>query len=1074
MKYFPFYVLFTLPLCAQVLITEVMYDLDGTDSPNEFVELFNLSSTDTVDLTGWQIRDKSSTDAIVDSGFGRELPPLGYGLLLEGDYNFSSGLYTDSIPPGVILMKVDDSSIGNGLSVNDSLYLIDSSGTIIDSLGWNDIAPDGFSIEKLRLNYPNTPNNWRASEDSLGTPGAPNSVLPLPVDGEILPDALTFTPPVISPGEFATLSITISNQGLNPMDGELNTSWAGNSLETLSVPTMNPLDTLTLTTILGPFPSGPQTIVTTLIIPADGDTMNNEGSALLGVRYPAGTFTINEFLPQPSNGQTEFVELVYQGIDGVNLQDWRVTDNNVGLAYQLPETMVAAGDLIVVAHDSALINLVPPDVQYLVPQGGFPSLNNSADAIRVFDPFETLIDSLSYTNHWGYSTGISMEKIFPYYPSEDSTSWLPAIDSTGMTPGKVNSVTPLALDGALSPNGIKFTPPFPQSDEPVTATVTVANIGVTPFTATLSVYWNASLLDQVTVPSLAMAETTLVSVTLAPFPSGIQPLLFQLEVPGDLNTANNSQIDTLRVRYPFGTVQLNEFMAKPNNDQVEFVELVSLIHVRLEEWSISDNKKSGHRFATISVEPNDYLIIAADSVLLPLVPSGVPFLVPARGLPALNNSGDALYLYDMTGTVIDSLHYDPQWPLVDERSTEKIRPEYISSNPHYWKVSTAPLGMTPGTLNSVALFDVDGALLPEAIQHKPHYPRPNEQFSLLVPVVNVGVTDFNGNVTVEEQDEELASAPVPAIAPSETTLVTLELEPLTPGEHVVQLVLSSSVDMNPTNNIAHDTILVSHPFGTTVINEFFCRPDSNQTEFVELYTSQQIELKNWSLSDKAQQRHIFPTVTLLPDSYLIVSADSVLIQQFPDIQTLVVPLKGLPSLNNTSDAIYLYDATGTIIDSLVYDGNWPIIDGRSTEKFRPDFTSNDPQRWGLAVNEQGMTPGTINSVFFGTLPEKGSLQLAPNPFSPDGDGVDDVLTMHYCLPFAQATVRVEIFDVIGRTIATPYWNRYIPEEGILTWTGKRSNGQSARTGIYIIKVTARDVSTGKYWEKIRTAVLAKR
>jgi len=254
LKYFPFYVLFTLPLCAQVLITEVMYDLDGTDSPNEFVELFNLSSTDTVDLTGWQIRDKSSTDAIVDSGFGRELPPLGYGLLLEGDYNFSSGLYTDSIPPGVILMKVDDSSIGNGLSANDSLYLIDSSGTIIDSLGWNDIAPDGFSIEKLRLNYPNTPNNWRASEDSLGTPGAPNSVLPLPVDGEILPDALTFTPPVISPGEFATLSITISNQGLNPMDGELNTSWAGNSLETLSVPTMNPLDTLTFNDYPGTIP----------------------------------------------------------------------------------------------------------------------------------------------------------------------------------------------------------------------------------------------------------------------------------------------------------------------------------------------------------------------------------------------------------------------------------------------------------------------------------------------------------------------------------------------------------------------------------------------------------------------------------------------------------------------------------------------------------------------------------------------------------------------------------------------------------------------------------------------------
>jgi len=1074
MQYFFFYLLFTIPLCAQVLITEVMYDLDGIDSPNEFVELFNPSTTDTVNLAGWQVRDKSSTDAIVDSGFGLELPPLGYGLLFEGDYNFYTGIYADSIPPGVILMKVDDSSIGNGLSTSDSLYLIDSSGTTIDSLGWTDIVPDGFSLEKIRLNYPNTPNNWRASKDSLGTPGAPNSVLPQPVDGEILPDSLAFSPAVILPGELAMLSITITNQGLNTMTGELTISWLGNTLETLSVPTMNPLDTLTLTALLGPFPSGAQTTVATLVIPTDGDTTNNEASVILGVRYPVGTITINEFLPQPANGQTEFVELIYHGDVSVDLQGWRVTDNNVGLAYQLPETMVAAEEFIVVAHDSALINIVPSGVKYLIPQNGFPSLNNSADEIRVFDPFETLIDSLSYTNHWGYSAGISMEKILPYYPSEDSASWLPAIDSVGMTPGRINSVTPLALDGALHSTGIKFTPQFPQPDEQVTAIVTVVNEGIDPFASTLLVYWNSTLLAQATVPTLVMAETTQVSLTLPPFPSGNQLLLFMLDLPGDLNPANNSYTDTLHVRYPFGVVQLNEFMAKPNNDQVEFVELVSLIDTRLEGWSISDNKKSGHRLPAVQVQGNDYLIIAADSALLPLAPPGVPFLIPARGLPALNNSGDALYLYDMTGTVIDSLNYDSQWPLADERSTEKIRPEFTSFNPRHWKVSTAQVGMTPGALNSVALFDVDGALLPDSIGHQPQYPRPNEQFRILVPVVNVGVTDFNGNVTVEEQDEELASATVPNITPSETTLVTLHLEPLPPGEHVLQLVLSGSGDMNPANNTAHDTILVSHPFGIVIINEFFCRPDSNQTEFVELYTSRQIELKNWSLSDNTQRPHVFPTVTLLPDSYLVVSTDSSLLQEFPEIQTLVVPPEGFPSLNNSSDAIYLYDATGAIIDSLVYEETWPITDGRSTEKFRPDFTSNDPQRWGLAVNEEGMTPGTINSVYFGSLPDKGSLLLTPNPFSPDGDGIDDILNIHYRLPFSQATVRVEIFDVIGRTIATPYWNRYIPEEGILTWTGKRANGRAARTGIYIVKVTARDVATGKHWEKIQTVVLAKR
>ena len=82
----------------QILITEIMYDLDGADSPNEFVEIFNPSETDSLDLTGWTIRDRSSTDALNDSGYGLKIPPLSHGLILEGDYSFPSGIYLDIIP----------------------------------------------------------------------------------------------------------------------------------------------------------------------------------------------------------------------------------------------------------------------------------------------------------------------------------------------------------------------------------------------------------------------------------------------------------------------------------------------------------------------------------------------------------------------------------------------------------------------------------------------------------------------------------------------------------------------------------------------------------------------------------------------------------------------------------------------------------------------------------------------------------------------------------------------------------------------------------------------------------------
>ena len=61
----------------------------------------------------------------------------------------------------------------------------------------------------------------------------------------------------------------------------------------------------------------------------------------------------------------------------------------------------------------------------------------------------------------------------------------------------------------------------------------------------------------------------------------------------------------------------------------------------------------------------------------------------------------------------------------------------------------------------------------------------------------------------------------------------------------------------------------------------------------------------------------------------------------------------------------------------------------------------------------------------------------------------------------------------GRNIATPYWNVYFPQEGLLKWDGKREDGNNARNGIYIVKISAKDPINGKVWEKVKTVVLAK-
>ena len=125
-----------------------MFNLEGSDTPNEFVEVYN-SGTDSVDLSFWQISDKFSTDELVDGGMGTIIPPERYALIMEGDYDESVGIYLNLIPDSVLIVRVDDNSIGNGLSAEDSLFLSDSTGAVSDSIGWSDISASGFCVIKI-------------------------------------------------------------------------------------------------------------------------------------------------------------------------------------------------------------------------------------------------------------------------------------------------------------------------------------------------------------------------------------------------------------------------------------------------------------------------------------------------------------------------------------------------------------------------------------------------------------------------------------------------------------------------------------------------------------------------------------------------------------------------------------------------------------------------------------------------------------------------------------------------------------------------------------------------------------
>ena len=70
---------------ARVVITEVMFDPDGSEFYDEFVELQNVGS-EFVDLSGWMVGDGDEVDALVPRSTGMVLDPGGFALILNSGY----------------------------------------------------------------------------------------------------------------------------------------------------------------------------------------------------------------------------------------------------------------------------------------------------------------------------------------------------------------------------------------------------------------------------------------------------------------------------------------------------------------------------------------------------------------------------------------------------------------------------------------------------------------------------------------------------------------------------------------------------------------------------------------------------------------------------------------------------------------------------------------------------------------------------------------------------------------------------------------------------------------------------
>ncbi len=403
-------------IILSIVFNEVMNN-PSNGACGEFVELYN-DSGDTINLAGMGISDGEDLDLLTTlpdppSGLTStyDIPPNSFVLIMDPDYFEGC---TDRYPLTGNILIVDDASIGNGLSLSDSIYLIGPSGDTVARFEKPiPSVPSSHSLE--RINY--MADAWGISSVAGGTPGRINSIFspsPVVVDSLCMRDS--------------ALLIVLRNLSDSTIEGRATVM----ASETLTIPlTLPPLDTaiIALTQRILTFRTG-------LVM----DSL--EEYFYIPARYPLLIINEIEYDESP-----EWIEIYNGSRDTVNLSRFYIQD--------------MAGNVL------WLSGTLPPDTFFVISSDeytDFPSLNDNYESITLKSRWHLLFDTLYYSSSYGGEGTYTLEKVNPALAGEERSSWGSSLVEGG-TPGRKNSIF---MDAGKLEGEVYLEPRYPRSGQDVT------------------------------------------------------------------------------------------------------------------------------------------------------------------------------------------------------------------------------------------------------------------------------------------------------------------------------------------------------------------------------------------------------------------------------------------------------------------------------------------------------------------------------------------------------------------------------------------------------------------------------
>lgn len=638
----------------------------------------------------------------------------------------------------------------------------------------------------------------------------------------------------------------------------------------------------------------------------------------------------------------------------------------------------------------------------------------------------------------------------------------------------IYDLTPPVLISATAINATQIDVLFNEPLDQMSAE-NIANYDIQPFQSV-----SAAFLDG-TNPALVHLTPT------SPLTNGQLYTLFSSnveDVAANVSGAQSVQFQYLIAELALpGDVVINEFLCDESPSvglpQVEYVEIYnkSAKYFNLQNWKLGDASSEG-TIQTGWLLPGEYVILCATANV-----DSFAMAVAVTSFPSLNNSGDDIVLKDNTGQQLDKISFTSNWYQDPSKenggySIELINPNDPCSGSDNWKASSASLGGTPGSINSV--FDnTPDFQVPSIIQlipQSPNYLTVNFSEGMDSTLLADALLSFSPSLTVASM---FITSPFP-------TTVTYQFVENLVGSQTYSIQMANVGDcwLNTTTLQGNFALPELPIVGDVIINEIMFDPLTGGYDWIEVYNNSDklIDLINWQLANfdddtVANNKSVLDHFYLKAGEYAVIGKDSTFVKQnYPAAIPGSFVYSETPSFNTDSSTVYLiYDTE--IMDKVSYTDDWhfkllDVTDGVSLERIDPNGESDDQNNWHSAAEAIGFaTPGGKNSQFYPAI-MNGDFNFTSTTISPDNDGFEDVLQISYEMSEPGLLGTFVIYDDRGREIRKLFNNELLGTIGTFVWDGVSNDEVKANIGTHVAVFEAFSTNGALIFTKTKAFVVA--